>query len=110
MVLPRRTADAGNSGSCTSSALVAGPLSQYSELWAFLTSTTYPDGTLRRTGSLSLSCESGMLGLSLNDAETGQYAFLNGKDLEDLLTTAELRLTDGSLAWRPSRYARKGKG
>ncbi len=108
MVLPRKTADAGNSSSSTSNALVAGPLEPYSEIWAFLTQTAYEDGSTRRTGRLSLSFESGMLGLLLNDAETGQYAFQNGSNLQDLLETTELRLSDGSLPWKASKYPSKG--
>lgn len=104
MALPRKTVSAEGSGSSTSNALVAGPLSEYSELWAFVTQTAYPDGTKRRTGRLSLSCESGMLGLLLTDDETGQYAFLNGRDVTGLLTEADLRLGDGSLSFRPSRF------
>ncbi len=110
MVLPRKIAGAENSSSSTSSALVAGPLEPYSEIWAFLTRTTYEDGTTRRTGRLSLSFESGMLGLLLNDTETGQYAFQNGSSLQDLLETTELRLTDGSLPWKASKYPSKGSG
>jgi len=109
MALPRKTAAAGPSGSSTSKPLDAGLLSEYSELWAFLTAVSYPDGTKRRTGRLSLSSESDLLGLLLTDDETGQYAFLNGRSYTDLLMEAELRLSDGTLSWRPSRYGLKGR-
>ena len=105
MVLPRKTAAADKSGSSSSSVLDAGPLLPYSELWAFLTATSHPDGMKRRTGKISLSCESAMLGLSLQDTETGQYAYLNGLSLSGLLEEVELRLTDGSIPWRTSRYS-----
>jgi len=107
MVLPRKIAGAGNSSSSTSSALAAGLLEPYSEIWAFLTQTAYEDGSTRRTGRLSLSCESGTLGLLLNDMETGQYAFLNGHSLQEMLETAELRMADGSLPWKASKYPSK---
>jgi hypothetical protein len=110
MALPRKAATASNSESSTSKQLDAGPLEQYSELWAFLTQTTFPDGVKRLTGKISLSCESGLMGLLLTDTETGSYAFLNGHGVTDLLTEAELRLSDGSLNWRASRYPLKGKG
>jgi hypothetical protein len=48
-----------------------------------------------------------MLGLSLHDEETGQYAFLNGRSLDGLLEEVELRLSDGSLSWRASRFTRR---
>ena len=110
MALPRKTASAANSESSTLNALDAGPLAQYSELWAFLTQTAYPDGQKRQTGKISLSFESGLLGLLLTDSETASYAFLNGRGVTDLLTEAELRLADGSLSWRVSKYPARGRG
>lgn len=107
--LPRRSAGAGNSGSSTSRPLAAGLLLQYSELWAFLTTQRFEDGTKRLTGSLSLSCASGILGLSLSDTETGQYAFLQGNDLDVLLLEAEGRLGDGTMPWKASRYPGRKK-
>jgi len=104
MALPRKTATVASSGSSTSSALDAGPLTAFSELWGFLTLTSFPDGTKRRPGKISLSCESDLLGISLQDTETGQYAFLQGRNLNGLLEEVELRLDDGSLPWRPSKY------
>jgi len=109
MALPRKTEAVNGSSLSTSSVLAGGPLTQYSELWAFLVATAYPDGTKRRTGRISVSYESGLLGLLLTDEETGQYAFLNGRNLDDLLAEAELRLADGSLSWRPSRYGNRKK-
>jgi hypothetical protein len=109
MALPRKVAAANGSTSSTSNALDAGLLKQYSEVWAFLTQSAFEDGLKRRTGRISVSCESDMLGLLLTDDETGQYAFLNGRKLDDLLTEAELRLSDGSLSWRPSRYGSRKK-
>jgi hypothetical protein len=54
-----------------------------------------------------LSFESGLLGLLLTDDDNGQYAFLNGKSLEGLLTEAELRLSEGSLSFRASKWQRQ---
>jgi hypothetical protein len=110
MALPRKPAAVNGSASSTSKSLGAGLLSPFSELWGFLTTTQYEDGTKRQTGKLSVSCESGMLGLLLTDPETGQYAFLNGHSLDDLLLEAETRMGDGSLSWRPSRWQGKGRG
>jgi hypothetical protein len=87
--------------------LAKGLLTQYSELWAFLTALTHPDGEKRQTGSLSLSFDVDMLKLSLTDDETGQYVCLTGRDIDQLLVEAERGLCDGSLHWRRSRYAKK---
>jgi hypothetical protein len=84
-------------------------LSAFSELWAFLTLGTFEDGTRRQTGRLSFTCDVDLLGVSLQDDETGQYAYLNGRSLDDLLLEAELRLKEGTMPWRPSRYAGKAK-
>lgn len=109
MVLPRASATVNGLQSSTSRPLAAGPLAEFSELWAFLTLLTHPDGVSRLTGHLSLSLESGVLKLSLTCDESRQYACLMGSSLGDLLAEVELRLEDGSLPWRPSRYAKARK-
>jgi len=108
MALPRKVAGAGGSGSSMSNVLDAGLLTPYSELWDFLTATTFPDGTKRRPGKISLSCESGLLGLLLTDCENDQYAFLSGRSPTVLLEEAELRLSDGSLSFKASKYPSRG--
>lgn len=102
MKIPDRRADAASGTGSLSSALDAGLLTQYSEIWAFLMGTDSVTGVSRKSGSLSLKFASGMLGLSLNDQETGQYCYLNGPKLDDLLLMAEAGLADGSLPWRAS--------
>lgn len=109
MSLPRKRTDVESSGSSSSNALDAGPLKDFSQLWAFLTSTCYEDGAKRRTGRLSVSFASPNLVLLLNDEETGQYACLTGRSLSDLLVDAELRLEADTMPWRASRYGRRGK-
>lgn len=108
MAFPTRPAAAASSGSSLSSALAAGPLKPYPELWDFLTTTVLADGGSRQTGRLSVCFESGVLKLSLTDDHTGQYASLSGRNLDDLIAEVELRLADGSLPWRPSNFI-KGK-
>lgn len=109
MALPRKNTGTENPVSSMSSVLDAGPLKPLEELWAFLTASAFEDGTSRRTGRLSLCFESGNLKLSLNDEETGQYACLSGRQLQSLLEETELRLADGSMPWRASRFkSRKG--
>ncbi len=103
MKIPDRKATGAAGTGSLSSALVAGPLKQFSEIWAFLTGADTVTGASRLPGSLSLKCASGLLGLTLNDAETGQYVFLQGRDLEEMLLMAEGGLGDGSLHWRPSQ-------
>lgn len=109
MALPRKTVATETSTSSTLSVSDAGPLKLFPELWAFLTSGVFEDGSKRLTGKMSWSCESGLLGLSLNDSETQQYAFLEGGNMAELLKEAEKRLAEGRMPWRPSKWAVQGK-
>jgi hypothetical protein len=109
MVLPRKVVDAPNSASCTLSASDAGPLRPFVELWGFLTQEVYEDGAKRQAGKLSLSCESGVLGLSLSDVDNGQYAYLEGASLQEVLKDAEKRLVEGRVPWRASKWPPKVK-
>ena len=104
MALPEKRAIVGASASSTSSALGAGLLTPFSELWAVLTATSYPDGRPRLTGRLSLSCESSLLKLTLTDNQTGHYACLTGSSLDDLLLSMEAGLSDGTCPWRLSTF------
>lgn len=109
MALPTRKAPAERSTSSTSSALAAGLLTPYSEIWAFLTATAYPNGAKRRTGRLSLSCESASLRLSVTDEETGLYATFQGSSLDDCLLAFEAGLAAEEVPWRESKYAKGRK-
>lgn len=110
MKIPSRNALSSGGGGSSSNALALGLLAQYSELSAFLLGKDTVTGQVRKSGSLSLKCSLGFLGLTLNDPETGQYCFLQGTSLDDLLLLAESGLGDGSLPWRVSNGSpRKGR-
>jgi len=109
MGFPTQPVAANGQQSSESSALVAGPFKQFSELWDFLTTTQMPTGESRVTGRLSLSFESGFLKVSLTDDQTRSYCSLQGRNLDDLLAEIDLRLGDGSLPWRVSNYTPKGR-
>jgi len=108
MALPTKRAPIGNSTSSTSSVSAGELLRPFSEVWAFLSATAYPNGMKRRTGRLSVSCESQGLRLSCQDEETGLYVSLTANTLDDLLLAFEVGLAGGDLPWRESKYA-KGK-
>lgn len=108
MALPRKSEGTNGSGSSTSSACPGKLLAEFSQLWDFLTLTTWSDGKKRQTGRLSLSLDAGRLRLSLTDEETGTYASLVGDTLDDLLVEVEVRLRDGQMPWRASGFS-KGK-
>lgn len=109
MALPRKMASTDGSATSSSNALAPGPLAEYSEIWAFLTATKYPDGSRRKTGRLSLSCESGVMKLSCTDEETGQYVCLSFADLGEALLAFEAGLAAGDLPWRPSKYGKPSR-
>lgn len=96
----------------SSSGLSAKPSSTFDsfpELWAFLTSSAFPDGTKRQTGKISLSFDSGMWNLVLTDVHTSLYACLTAQTVDDLVLMAEARLAESTMPWRPSNYTPKGR-
>ncbi len=112
MRIPDRKGTAQQNGSSSSSAMSPGLFLPFSELVAFLKGSDGQTGAGRLPGNLSLKLQSGNWGLSLNDPETGQYVFLEGTSLDDLLLMAEAGLETGTLPWRVSSYAngkKKGK-
>lgn len=109
MALPMRKAGANGTSSSTSNVAIGKLLAQYLETWAFLTSRTYPDGSKRLTGRLSLSCGSGGIILSATDDQTGLYCSLTGSTVDDLLLAFEAGLAAGDLPWRDSKYAKGRK-
>ncbi len=100
--IPQKPLAGENPGLSSLSAVSPGLLQPFSELLAFLSGSGGETGVSRLPGSLSLKLQSSGWGLSLNDAETGQYCFLNGRSLDDLLLMAEQGLGDGGLPWRVS--------
>ncbi len=83
-------------------------LSAFSEIWAFLTETTYATGRKRLTGRLSLSLGVDGLKVTLTDDTTGTYCTRTAECLDDALLALEVGLKEGSLNWLPSSYV-KGK-
>lgn len=84
-------------------------LGPFSELWEFLTVPTYADGTLRQVGTLSLKLSSGGFQVTLADPTSATYCCLTAPCLDDAFLAIECGLKDGSLAWRPSGYAKSKK-
>jgi hypothetical protein len=107
--LPTRSTKTNSSGTSSSGALVPGLLSAYPELWDFLTVSSLPDGTRRLTGRLSVTCERGVITVSLSDDETNQFVSRSGKSLDDCLKSAEAGMASGELEWAVSKYPTKRK-
>lgn len=105
MKIPDRRANGALAGGSSLSASVPGLLEPFSELLAFLSGSPGETGGGRVPGSLSLKLQSGNWGVSLNDGETGQYCFVEGRSLDDLLLMIDAGLGEGSLPWRASGYS-----
>jgi len=84
-------------------------LSAFSELWEFLTTNKYADGTARLTGQLSVKLVSGGLQVTLTDPTSATYCSLTATSLQDAFLSLEIGLKDGTLAWRASGYAKPKK-
>ncbi len=110
MQIPDSRSKNGHPGGSSLSATDPGLLRPFSELLIFLTGSVSETGAERKPGNLSLRLQSGTWGLSLTDAETGQYCFVEGKRLDDLLLMVEMGLGDGGLPWRASAYQQRPKG
>jgi len=107
MLRPRTLMSAnGQSASSVSQCELLAP---FSELWEFLTKGSYGDGTSRATGQMSVKLGSGGLQVTLMDPTSATYCCLTATSLQDAFLGLEVGLKDGSLAWRPSGYAKEQK-
>lgn len=107
--LPSKKTKESLASSSGSSAKKSTTFDSFPELWDFLTSPVSPDGDKRPGGKLSLSCEQGTWSLVLSDPLTSLYACLSSPDLDDLILMAEARLSESTMPWRTSQYARSKK-
>lgn len=90
--------------SSSSSAKMGGLLSQFSELWEFLSGTTYASGKKRQTGHLSLRLDAEGVKVTLTDPTSHSYCTRVAETLDDALLLFEVALKDGTLKWLPSSY------
>lgn len=72
----------------------------YPTVCEFLSSVTWPDGSPRVTGTITLLCELGTLKAALNDRDASASAFVSANSFTTLLKAIEAGLSDGSLDWR----------
>jgi len=107
MLRPKTSTSAN--GASASSVSQCELLAPFSELWEFLTKASYGDGTSRMTGQMSVKLGSGGLQVTLTDPTSATYCCLTASCLQDALLALEMGLKDGSLAWRPSGYAKEQK-
>lgn len=93
-----------DNGSSSSSSNVKMPvwLSQFPELWEFLSKPSYKDGSPRQPGKISFGLNSGGIQVSLTDPSSATYCSRNYPTVEDALLALEVALSESSLTWRAS--------
>jgi hypothetical protein len=109
VALTKPSVNGASSGQSSCTVAQGKMLAEYSNIWEFLSSTSWSDGTSRIPGSLSLKLTSGALQVTLTDPSTATYCCRSGQTLDDALASLELAFLDGSLGWRKSEYAKPKK-
>lgn len=107
-MLEPQVARSGNGSSC-SSAKMGELLSQFVELWEFLSGTTYATGKPRLTGHLSLRLVSEGVQVTLTDPTSATYSTRVAASLDDALLSLEVALKDGTLKWHASSFDKRKK-
>jgi len=74
---------------------------EYPRLYNYFSDTKWDDGTARKTTTLLLFLEAGMVKLCLNDRATNRQAFISARTLTEALTLADEGLSQDSVDWRP---------
>jgi hypothetical protein len=69
-----------------------------------MTADTYPEGGDRKTSSLSVFFDSGLLKLSMNDRDVNKSLYVTADGLLDALDSMEAALRDGSAVWRKNSW------
>lgn len=77
--------------------------SQFPAVYEYLTSTVYPDGSVRRTSSISVFVEDGLWKAALNDRDQDLVLFVAESSFQALLEALELLLQEDQVPWRKSK-------
>jgi hypothetical protein len=74
---------------------------------AMMYAEQFDDGTPRKTATLLLFTDAGVLKGCLRDRETEETAWVSGDSLESLLDALEVGLQEGRLDWRKEGKRKK---
>jgi len=69
-------------------------------LGAFLGDVLYDDGAVRKTGTLLVFVDQGVLKACLSDRDVAEVAFVSASSFEGLMERLEGGLREGALEWR----------
>lgn len=82
---------------------------RFPALFEHLTAARYPDGSARRTCSLSVFCEDAMWKMCLNDRDQNMVLFVTEPRFDACLEALELLLQEELPPWRKSKQFQGGK-
>lgn len=83
-------------------------LSDYGELVNYLVDTEFDDGSARRTSTLLVFVEDGVVKVCLNDRENGRSAWASGKTLRSALESLNAAVGSDCAEWKGSRASGPG--
>lgn len=104
-----KTADSSRSGMPESS-WAASCMAAHLDLMAFLSSTSLPDGSARRVGTLQISTGAGRWQVKLRDPDNCVYCFVTGATLQEALEAADRTCSTGEADWRRDEPFQGRKG
>jgi len=76
-------------------------------LGEFLSEETWPDGSERARGSLTMFVEGGKIKVCLSDKDAGALAFVSAGTFDELLQWVEQGIRTQQLDWRAQRERRR---
>lgn len=110
MAMPRPVAVSANGSTSSLTAKMPSWLTQFPEIWEFLSRPSYEGGAPRQLGKVSLGLVSDGVQMTLTDPSSSTYCSRHFPTLEDALLGFEIGLKDGSLSWKASGPQRGKKG
>jgi hypothetical protein len=105
--IPSRSGNGSSPGAPASSSTVY--LKDFVNVLEFLSSLSGTGSSKRAPGTLSLTTKDGKWSCRVKDLTEKVYAYVTADSLDDVLSTLETGLGDGSLDWRPDNDNWKGK-
>jgi hypothetical protein len=75
----------------------------YPVLWDYLTQTVWPDGSERKTSSLTLFADEGVMKVVLKDRDASQDLWASAPSMDGLFVVLEACLADPGAVWRTAR-------
>jgi len=80
-------------------------LANFPPVWEFVSVSTWPDGSQRKTGTILLFLDEGSLKVCLKDPNGPRTSFVTGPDPDTLFLAVEEGLATDSLHWRADKPA-----